>query len=372
MRIVIVNKGTGLKIAGMGVYAESLETYLERRGHEVFEFRFSKKRSYSPKVISIPYYYAEHRSIVIVPSLSSISKIETNLRRIRPDIVYINFATSTLDFILPKMCHKLGIPVAAVWHGDYYSSALLYRLTFKLPFNAYLSACKELDMLQVFSSRIRDYFLDKGLSSDKIAVIPNGVDTATYSPGASKFAKKKRMEMGILFLGRMAGVKNPELLINSYLKLKDPGGVKLVMVGDGEKLADLRKMYQQERIVFLGEVEDLMEKIDIIRSCQIFVLPSKFEGMSLALLEAMSCGLACIASDVGTNGEVLRGVGRVIPYQKLRKNLPLELEKLINNPKEVKKLGKAARKKVEEKYVESRTFLKLEETLLQTIKKFEA
>lgn len=370
MRIVVVNKGSGLKIAGMGIYAQSLKVYLRAAGHEVFELQFSKKKSKDPAVVSIPYYYAEHRAMVLVPSLSSVSKIQSALRKIKPDIVYINFATSTLDFIMPKLCHQMGIPVAAVWHADYHSSSILYRMTFKLPFRAYMSACKQLDMMQVFSNRIKEYFVDKGIKNEHVAVIPNGVDIKVFSPGASQFAKKKKIQMGILFLGRMAGIKNPRLLIESFLKVDPPEGVKLVMVGDGDELGELKSDFKDKRIIFTGKIEDMKQKVDVIRACQVFVLPSKFEGMSLSLLEAMSSGLACIASDVGTNKEVLDGVGRVIPFQKLKKGLPQELERLINSPVEVARLGKLARQRIEDKYAEKKTFGLLEQTLEETIRKY--
>jgi glycosyltransferase involved in cell wall biosynthesis len=90
--------------------------------------------------------------------------------------------------------------------------------------------------------------------------------------------------------------------------------------------------------------------VSILRASDIFVLPSKVEGLSLAMLEAMACGCATIATDVGSDGEALRGAGMVLDPESVTAQLHLSLETLLAHPDFRRSLGAKARQRVEERY----------------------
>lgn len=171
-------------------------------------------------------------------------------------------------------------------------------------------------------------------------------------------------------MGRLTMQKNPEVLLTTFLKLNPPKDTKLVLVGHGDQEERLRQEYQDRRIIFTGAVKDEKQKIDIMNACQIFVQPSRFEGMSLALLEAMSCQLAIITTDAGANGEVATGAGIVIPTDEIKNQLPLALEICFENEDFMESLGKKARIKILKSYSQEVIFDKLTSVLLKTIENY--
>jgi len=139
-----------------------------------------------------------------------------------------------------------------------------------------------------------------GVRSDRIFDIPNGVDTAAYSPGTKDDRRRLRTELGLpdgalgLFVGRLDPVKRVDLVIEALAYVDD---VELVVVGDGPDRTRLERVASTarlgDRVRFTGLVDNVA---DYLRAADAFLLPSRGEGMSNALLEAMACGLACAAA----------------------------------------------------------------------------
>jgi glycosyltransferase involved in cell wall biosynthesis len=97
-------------------------------------------------------------------------------------------------------------------------------------------------------------------------------------------------------------------------------------------------------------VTEERERIAILRASDAFFLPSTVEGLSLAMLEAMACGAATVATDVGSDGEALRGAGVVLEPGHLDAELRLAVRLLIDSPDICALLGSLARQRVEERY----------------------
>src|SRR5207253_11245625 len=119
--------------------------------------------------------------------------------------------------------------------------------------------------------------------------------------------------------------------------------VKLVVVGSGSERRRLERRYGSRRIIFTGQVLEETERITMLRAMDVFVLPSLVEGLSLSLLEAMACGVAPVATDVGSDGEALRGAGIVLDTKDLDGRLRLALRTLIEFPDFRSELGRRAR-----------------------------
>jgi glycosyltransferase involved in cell wall biosynthesis len=129
-------------------------------------------------------------------------------------------------------------------------------------------------------------------------------------------------------------------------------GSKLLMVGDGPLKSSLEPFYGSESgIIWLGFVADEERRIEILRGADVFILPSLVEGLSLSLLEAMSCGLACLATNVGADGEVLeKGAGVIVNTKTVRSQLRTLLPLFQDHPELTTLLGQKARKRVLERY----------------------
>ena len=136
---------------------------------------------------------------------------------------------------------------------------------------------------------------DYGLTPEKVRVIPNYVDTDVFQPVPGV---EKRYDL--LFVGRGDRQKNLEGLFGALARLKGEGReVSTLMVGGCSGSQSLREMASN-----LGLKVDWLpnqpgaELPRIIASARLFVMPSFYEGHPKALLEAMSCGAACLGTDV--------------------------------------------------------------------------
>lgn len=365
-----MDKEEGHGIGGVLVYTDRLFNYLQKSGHSVSILRFSNRKKKAENIYRIPYYVAESRSFVFLPTEKSLAVIKKHLLHLRPDIVYTSIGLSPLDFFLPALCHRLNIPISGVWHADFNGSQSSYQLLTKSLFLAYLPFIRQLDLLHVFSGKLKKFYIARKVDGRKIIVLPNGADPRFYSPGISAFGKRKKIKTGILFLGRLTLQKNPEALIRAFLELRPSPGIKLVIVGHGELENQLRERYESDNIIFTGLITDEVKKRDIIRSCQIFVLPSRFEGMPLALLEAMSTGLAAVGSDAGANSELLAGAGIVIPVSRINQELPLALRLCLDYADFRSALGRKARRRIQNSYCQDRIFQNLTSELISAARDF--
>lgn len=372
MKIVLIDKDEGYQIGGISVYINRLAVYLKQHGYKVYILKFSNKKKKEKNTFFIPYYLAEKRSFIILPTETSLSLIKKYLNEIKPDVVYSPIGFSFLDFFLPSICHNLKIPIVGAWHIDFNRGVGSYQIIFKSLFLTYLSFCKQLDMLHVFSDKLAQFYMKRGVDREKILVLPNGVDPNLYKKNSTSiFAKTKQIKKGILFLGRLTLQKNPEVLIKSFLKLDQFEDTKLVLVGPGDLEDELKLKYSKDkRIIFTGLITNEKKKIDIINSCQIFVLPSRFEGMPLALLEAMSCQLACIASDAGSNRELLGKAGIILQINELDFKLSTVLKSLLKSSNLVDNIGKKARQRIMKSYSQETVFKRLSDNFKKTVRSY--
>ena len=104
-------------------------------------------------------------------------------------------------------------------------------------------------------------------------------------------------------------------------------------------------------MVWLGYLAEEQRRIEILRGADGFILPSLVEGLSLSLLEAMACGIACVATDAGADGEVLaNGAGIVLDTQRVAAQLQTILPMLRDHPEITSMLGRKARERVLSRY----------------------
>ncbi len=153
-------------------------------------------------------------------------------------------------------------------------------------------------------------------------MIPNGVDPGVWRPASvapspelpalrQRFAGRRVF----LYMGRVATEKNVEALLRAW-RLVRPEGCVLLIVGDGPLQASLQGSAAENDVIWWGFEPSLERRLALQQLAEVFLLPSLVEGLSLALLEAMASGTACVATDAGADGEVLEGgAGIVISTQ---------------------------------------------------------
>lgn len=164
------------------------------------------------------------------------------------------------------------------------------------------------------SSEIADEWRALGAPTARIVRTVSGVDAQRYSPGQSDWEERLPPRPRILFTGRLHPQKNLGVLLDSWPEILAQQPAHLILAGDGsERLAITDRIERAgltPYIHLLGTVHDIPE---LLRAADIFALPSVAEGMSNSLLEAMATGLACVASDIGGNRDLIgAGLGRLV------------------------------------------------------------
>jgi glycosyltransferase involved in cell wall biosynthesis len=190
------------------------------------------------------------------------------------------------------------------------------------------------------------------VTTDRLAVIPNGVDVGKYAPGPSAIKSSLRARQLFVYQGRLSPEKNVEALLKAWRQSHMEPDCKLAIVGNGPLEQSLKLFYGSDSSIhWLGFIADDLRRIDILRGADAFILPSLVEGLSLSLLEAMACGAACIATDAGADGEVLEeGAGIVLDTQRVTHQLQTILPILRDHPEMTRLLGQKSRQRVLDRY----------------------
>ena len=364
MHIAWLGKKT--PFCGNVTYSREITNALLDRGYKVSFLHFSEESNESSPEnyvaeVNLPFLYKSQ--IYTIHSPKSTKILLRSLKELQPDLVHASLTLSPLDFALPEICQKLKIPLVATFHPPFDShwrnikSSTQY-LTYKL----YAPSLAKYDQTIVFSDLQRDLLIQLGVPAEKLVIIPNGVDTEKYTSGKSFFKEKYPHHQLYVYQGRIAVEKNVESLLKAWKQANMEQNAKLLIIGDGHLTPTLKSLYHEEDgVIWLGAIVDDEKRIDILRSADVFVLPSLVEGLSLSLLEAMACGLACIATDAGADGEVLINAGVVLSTQEVTTQLKTILPLFVHHPEMSNLLGKKARNRVLEKYTLSDNLTKLEE-----------
>lgn len=158
------------------------------------------------------------------------------------------------------------------------------------------------------SEGVRDSLIQHGFDTAKCLAIPNGVELARF-PASLMPADFAQRENAVLMASRFARQKDHATLVQAIGVLQQQGErIPLYLAGGGkERLqqkirAIVNGLGLVEQVHFLGSVSNLPERLSRVR---IFVLATHWEGMPLALVEAMAAGCACIVSDVIGAREVI-------------------------------------------------------------------
>ncbi|MCG5535549.1 TIGR03088 family PEP-CTERM/XrtA system glycosyltransferase [Ectothiorhodospira mobilis] len=196
-----------------------------------------------------------------------------------------------------------------------------------------------------------------GVPADRLNHICNGVDTGRFHPPQDRAAARAVLPPGFAPPGtpvfgavmRLQAVKAPEVLLQAFLGLlgqAPPGGEpRLVMVGDGPLLRDLRARLDAAGAAHLAWLPGARDDIpEILRALDVLVLPSLAEGICNTVLEAMATGLPVIATHVGGNPDLIRDgrTGLLVPPGDAEA-LMAALARCLGDPAGARALGAAAR-----------------------------
>ena len=206
------------------------------------------------------------------------------------------------------------------------------------------------------------YLAEIGADFDKVEYIPNGIPEEFFS------IKKGKEDDKILFLGRIAPVKDLETLIKALSLIKEEKFyLELVGPYEEEYMKKLKSLIEElnlkEKVIFTEQIREIKEKVKKIDSAKLFILPSIRESMPQSLIEAMARGKAVIGSandgakeiiQDGKNGLLFKIGNEVELAEKIRF--------LISKDKKIKEIGKNAKEYVR-KFGWDKIIIKIEEAI---------
>ena len=204
-------------------------------------------------------------------------------------------------------------------------------------------ASKLTDVIISNSDAVREYWVQRGHGhSDTSIVIPNIVEDWRFIP--KRAVDKKAGTTRLLSVGGLKPVKGFDVLIEAAAKLAGDGReVEVVILGDGECREDLIDRAEQAGVSLLlpGHVSDPRPWL---ASADIYVQPSRSEGLSNATIEAMAQGLPIVATSVGGLTALLKDVGVIVPVEDSAA-ISAHLVDLLDNPGQAVEMGRAAQRR---------------------------
>jgi glycosyltransferase involved in cell wall biosynthesis len=341
---------------GIGYYVYNLSKGLIRKGHKVTVITRGSTRKIEKDVIDgidvfkvtffplYPFHMTIHGFFVnsLLKSLSS-------------DISLIHLHSPLTPSI------KTFLPIVTTVHtamridSRYHEVVDPYSLAERIQ-SMYFSPIVELQIFKLskiitsVSPSVANELNEYGVDSTKVKIMWNGVDEKVFFP----IKNKKKSEKYVLYTGVLRARKGLfDLLKCAILVGKLYPDVKFVISGSGPLLSRLKEQARSsglQNVSFLGRV-DRQKLLSLYQNATIHVIPSIYEGLPTVLLEAMSCGLPVIATNIGGHRDVIsNGVnGLLVPPSSPEKMAQMILV-LLGNESLRETLGKNARETILKNY----------------------
>jgi glycosyltransferase involved in cell wall biosynthesis len=209
----------------------------------------------------------------------------------------------------------------------------------------------------VNSRAVRDYYLAQGIDSNKLVLIPNGIFPGCL-PNVDRTLILQELDIPpeaqvLGFVGRLWAQKRVRDAIWATEVLRNiRSNLFLLIIGDGPERTALfdfvKKIELMHRVRFLGQRDDVPR---FLSAMDIFVLPSQFEGMPNAVMEAMNASLPVVASDIpGTNELVIDGETGLLYPTGDTKALAVRLNRLLDDSVLRTKLGQTGQRRVRQEF----------------------
>lgn len=275
------------------------------------------------------------------------------LRSERVEIVHTFFPAS--DLWGGAVARLSGCPIVISSRRD---MGILRSRKHHLP---YLLANRLFDQVQAVSDKVREFCISEDhLSPEEVVTVYNGIDLDAIDTALLCGSVSLGSEADTPVIATVANIrfiKGIDILVHAAaLVVKQVPNAKFVVIGGTLQEPDYAEQVQAavgrlglEQIVrFLGTRTDVCA---LLKQSDIFCLPSRSEGMSNALLEAMACRLPCVATNVGGNSEVvIEGrTGFLVPSEDPRA-LAAQIVTLLRDPRRAKRMGEEGRRIVEQKF----------------------
>jgi len=221
----------------------------------------------------------------------------------------------------------------------------------------------------------RRWLEGRGFPSERIHVLPTGLDPEAFQPGSPERARERfHVDRYVVFLGRLHREKSPEHLLQAVAALGDDWTGSVVFVGPdaGERLSLERlagELHLRNRVVFAGEVDEAMKR-DLLAGAECLVLPSFYEAQGIAIAEAWAQGRPVVASEVGGVPDLVNNSqdGLLYPYGDIPA-LTTAIREMVMDRPYASRMGSAGMRKARLSFTWDRIAQRFEELYSSVVRK---
>ena len=159
----------------------------------------------------------------------------------------------------------------------------------------------KVDQYVSISQCIAEVLTDAGIEKDKVAVVPSAIDVSTYD----RVTAEKSDTLKIGMTSALTDEKGHDTVLRALTKVSED--YKFEIAGDGSQLYALKALTRvlklDDKVTYLGRLDDIKS---FMKSLDIFLMPSRFEGLGTSVLEAMAAGVFVIGSNTGGIPEMVK------------------------------------------------------------------
>lgn len=290
---------------GSGVVASELGILLAEKGHTVHFISYERPVRLNDFTENIFFHEVEIPNYPLFKyppiTLSIAAKIVEVCENENIDVVHAHYALpySVCAYLAREMLkNRKNIRVVTTLHGTDISvvgqdKSFLEVVKFSIHHS---------DEVTCVSQYLKEKTVEEFEIEREITLIYNFINTEIFKP-ADKQCRcifRKNQEKVLMHLSNFRPYKNVQAVIEVFAKIHEQIPSRLVLIGDGQEMSNIRKMVKKKKlepfVSFLGNQTDVES---ILPYADLFIFPSYEESFGLALLEAMSCGVPFVASNIG-------------------------------------------------------------------------
>jgi len=274
------------------------------------------------------------------------SQIRKILQDLQPDLVHIA-TEALLGWSALQAVRQLCLPMVSSYHTNFCQYTRYYRIGWlEKRLWSYLRRFHNHGRITFCPTRsIAELLEQNGFTN--VAIWARGVDCRSFNPKHRDQSIRAQYGIGdgdvlLLNVGRLAHEKNVPLLLEAFHRLRTKRKARLMLVGDGPSRSQLQQRYG-DTIIFTGYKRD-HELAQLYAAADLFVFPSITDTFGNVILEAMASGVPVVGFDAPGPRDIIQpGQTGLVLADSSAQGLADALGRLIDNPKQRRQMGTAAR-----------------------------
>ena len=292
---------------GTEKYVKIMSQAAREAGHEViFIYNEAGALTEYMKNEGVKSYTLEMKSPFDIRAAKGLAEITRNEKI---DLVHVQFPRENYIAILSKLWYN--VKVIFTCHL-LYEPNIMWRMT-----NSIMTRFDK-NVIAVCTP-VKNLLMKNGISKNKITVVYNGIVPQNKRTSETDVRKEHGLtseDFLCVLLGRYTAEKGIDFLVDAFEKLR--GKAKCIILGEGPLFDDIKaKIEEKELGDTVIQAGYRTNVFDYLLSADVSLNSSNSEAFSFAILEGMAASLPTVATDVGGNGEMLKGFepcGEIVPY----------------------------------------------------------